>query len=57
MHWHKYHSAAMLLSNHIVSSIVLIGIYVMMAAGIWFHEIENLTTDEGKFNYNKHHCE
>ncbi|KAL7568134.1 hypothetical protein ACA910_019528 [Epithemia clementina (nom. ined.)] len=31
---------------------MLVGIYIMFASGIWFHELESLTTNDDEYTYN-----
>jgi Ca2+:H+ antiporter len=56
LYFHSYETVCLLLCTLIVAAVLqggttnwmvgamLIGIYTMFAAGIWFHEIENLNT-------------
>ena len=57
LYFHSYETVCLLLCTLIVAAILqggttnwmvgamLVGVYIMLAAGIWFHEIENLSVD------------
>ena len=57
LYFHSYETVCLLLCTLIVAAILqggttnwlvgamLVGVYIMLAAGIWFHEIENLSID------------
>ena len=57
LYFHSYETVCLLLCTLIVAAVLqggttnwlvgamLLGVYIMLAAGIWFHEIENLSVD------------
>ena len=58
LYFHSYETACLFFCTVLVAAVLqggstnwlvgamLIGIYIMFAAGIWFHEVENLSVDE-----------
>ena len=57
LYFHSYETVCLLLCTLIVAAVLqggttnwlvgvmLLGVYIMFAAGIWFHEIENLSVN------------
>ena len=66
LYFHSYETVCLMLCTIVVAAVLqsgttnwmvgatLVGIYVMFSAGIWYHEVENLSIDEEMFGLTNH---